>query len=125
MLQSCSPYIVSLLNGMLQDLLDGQPQSLDAFHGAAFVGGFSYADVLGSAKGDALNHAKEIIFAIPCIARIPTGWSAGILFNACLTALFRRFFVERDDTFSLGVCNGCQLMALLGVVNDTHCLSFT
>jgi phosphoribosylformylglycinamidine synthase len=80
----------------MQDLLDGRPNSLDAFRGCAFVGGFSYADVLGSAKG----------------------WSAAIKFSPKLSRLFRRFLHERTDTFSLGVCNGCQLMALLGIVKD-------
>jgi phosphoribosylformylglycinamidine synthase len=66
---------------------------LDSFRGVAFVGGFSYADVLDSAKG----------------------WAGVIRFHA---SLFRQFsaFYERPDTFSLGVCNGCQLMALLGWV---------
>ncbi|KAJ8599631.1 hypothetical protein CTAYLR_005389 [Chrysophaeum taylorii] len=63
--------------------------SLDQFRGIAFVGGFSYADVCDSAKG----------------------WAAIVRFN--LAAKFRAFR-NRPDTFSLGVCNGCQLMALLG-----------
>lgn len=65
--------------------------TLDDYHGAAFVGGFSYADVCDSAKG----------------------WAASIKFN--LDAQFDRF-KRRSDTFSLGVCNGCQLEALLGWV---------
>jgi phosphoribosylformylglycinamidine synthase len=67
--------------------------TLDTFKGVAFVGGFSYADVLDSAKG----------------------WAGGIRFNKGLYGQFQRFY-ERKDTFSLGVCNGCQLMALLGWV---------
>ena len=67
--------------------------SIDTFRGIAFVGGFSYADVLDSAKG----------------------WSGVIRCNKDLDEQFRRFY-EREDTFSLGVCNGCQLMALLGWV---------
>jgi phosphoribosylformylglycinamidine synthase len=67
--------------------------SLDDFRGIAFVGGFSYADVLDSAKG----------------------WAGVIRFNKRLYEQFQKFY-ERDDTFSLGVCNGCQLMALLGWV---------
>ncbi|KAH7681325.1 phosphoribosylformylglycinamidine synthase protein [Dioscorea alata] len=67
--------------------------SLDQFRGLAFVGGFSYADVLDSAKG----------------------WSASIRFNQPLLQQFHEFY-NRPDTFSLGVCNGCQLMALLGWV---------
>ena len=64
---------------------------LDDFRGVAFVGGFSYADVLDSAKG----------------------WAGVIRFHKKLYEQFERFY-ERPDTFSLGVCNGCQLMALLG-----------
>ena len=58
-----------------------------------FVGGFSYADVLDSAKG----------------------WAASIRFNKTVWEQFETFY-HRPDTFSLGVCNGCQLMALLGWV---------
>lgn len=43
------------------------------------------------------------------------GWAGSICFNERLVQVFKRFFA-RKDTFSLGVCNGCQLMALLGVV---------
>jgi phosphoribosylformylglycinamidine synthase len=64
---------------------------LDDFSGIAFVGGFSYADVLDSAKG----------------------WAGVIRFHKTLYDQFNKFY-ERPDTFSLGVCNGCQLMALLG-----------
>lgn len=67
--------------------------SLKEFKGVVFVGGFSYADVLDSAKG----------------------WAATIRFNHKLYEQFIEFY-ERRDTFSLGVCNGCQLMALLGWV---------
>jgi len=67
--------------------------SLAAFSGLAFVGGFSYADVLDSAKG----------------------WAGVIRFNKKIWDEFQRFY-NRKDTFSLGVCNGCQLMALLGWV---------
>ncbi|KAL9226843.1 hypothetical protein vseg_002610 [Gypsophila vaccaria] len=74
----------------MSDLLNGAI-SLKEFRGIAFVGGFSYADVLDSAKG----------------------WSASIRFNKPLLEQFQEFY-NRPDTFSLGVCNGCQLMALLG-----------
>ncbi|KAK9699838.1 hypothetical protein RND81_08G198400 [Saponaria officinalis] len=74
----------------MSDLLNGAV-SLKEFRGIAFVGGFSYADVLDSAKG----------------------WSASIRFNKPLLEQFQEFY-HRHDTFSLGVCNGCQLMALLG-----------
>ncbi|KDO69154.1 hypothetical protein CISIN_1g000572mg [Citrus sinensis] len=74
----------------MSDLINGAI-SLDEFRGIVFVGGFSYADVLDSAKG----------------------WSASIRFNQPLLNQFQEFY-KRPDTFSLGVCNGCQLMALLG-----------
>lgn len=76
----------------MSDLLSGAI-SLHEFRGIVFVGGFSYADVLDSAKG----------------------WSASIRFNQPLLNQFHEFY-KRPDTFSLGVCNGCQLMALLGWV---------
>lgn len=76
----------------MSDLLEGRI-TLDQFQGVVFPGGFSFKDVLGSAKG----------------------WAAGIKFNDKLREMFDRFY-DRPDTFSLGVCNGCQLMALLGWV---------
>jgi len=72
------------------DLLEGNV-SLDQFRGLVFVGGFSYADVLDSGKG----------------------WAGVILFSESVKKQFEEF-KNRKDTFSLGVCNGCQLMALLG-----------
>ncbi len=74
------------------DLMTGRI-GLDPFRGVVFVGGFSYADVLDSAKG----------------------WAGAIRFNDRLREEFERFYGRRD-TFSLGVCNGCQLSALLGWV---------
>ncbi|MBV5306860.1 MAG: phosphoribosylformylglycinamidine synthase [Desulfobulbaceae bacterium] len=76
----------------MQDLLTGRI-TLDGFRGLAAVGGFSYADVPESAKG----------------------WAATILFNEQLKAMFNAFY-NRPDTFTLGVCNGCQLFGLLGWV---------
>ena len=76
----------------MSDLLAGKID-LDRFGGVVFVGGFSYADVLDSAKG----------------------WAATIRYNERLWAMFEAFRT-RKTTFSLGVCNGCQLMALLGWV---------
>jgi len=67
--------------------------TLDLFRGVVFVGGFSYADVLDPAKG----------------------WAGTIRFNSRLSKMFDAFF-NRQDTFSLGICNGCQLMAFLGIV---------
>uniref|UniRef100_A0A4W4FS79 Phosphoribosylformylglycinamidine synthase n=1 Tax=Electrophorus electricus TaxID=8005 RepID=A0A4W4FS79_ELEEL len=79
----------------MQDLCSGS-MTLDPFRAVVFVGGFSYADVLGSAKG----------------------WAAVVTFNLRARKEFERFR-HRDDTLSLGVCNGCQLMALLGWVGGT------
>jgi len=77
---------------MMTDLLEGRV-TLEQFRGVVFVGGFSYADVLDSAKG----------------------WAASIRFNKKVWDQFEQFY-HRPDTFSLGICNGCQLMALLGWV---------
>ncbi|NKB89419.1 MAG: phosphoribosylformylglycinamidine synthase [Acidobacteria bacterium] len=77
---------------VMSDLLEGS-MNLDRFRGVAFVGGFSYADVLDSAKG----------------------WAGVIRFHKELADQFASFR-DRPDTFSLGLCNGCQLSALLGWV---------
>jgi phosphoribosylformylglycinamidine synthase len=76
----------------MNDLIRGRI-TLDRFRGLVAVGGFSYADVPESAKG----------------------WAAAIRFNEKLRRMFDDFY-RRPDTFSLGVCNGCQLFALLGWV---------
>jgi len=76
----------------VEDLLRGTA-TLDQFQGLVFVGGFSYADVMDSGKG----------------------WAGVVRFNPGVLAQFQAFR-DRPDTFSLGVCNGCQLMALLGWV---------
>jgi len=73
----------------MSDLLAGRLKLAD-FRGLAACGGFSYGDVLGAGSG----------------------WAKTILFNAGLKEMFTEFF-ERSDTFSLGVCNGCQMMAQL------------
>ena len=73
----------------MTDLLAGRV-SLDAFKGLVACGGFSYGDVLGAGSG----------------------WARGILFNPALKAQFQAFF-ERPDTFTLGVCNGCQMVSQL------------
>ncbi|XP_029002909.1 phosphoribosylformylglycinamidine synthase isoform X2 [Betta splendens] len=78
----------------MQDLCCGS-LTLEPFKAVVFVGGFSYADVLGSAKG----------------------WAATVAYNPKAKAEFDRFR-QRDDTLSLGVCNGCQLLALLGWVGE-------
>ncbi len=74
----------------MTDLIHGRV-ALERFRGLVAVGGFSYADVPESAKG----------------------WAAAIRFNERLRKMFDDFY-HRPDTFSLGVCNGCQLFALLG-----------
>ncbi len=76
----------------MYDLLQGTV-SLEQFRGLAAVGGFSYADVPESAKG----------------------WAATILFNDRLKRAFDEFY-QRPDTFTLGICNGCQLFGLIGWV---------
>ncbi len=76
----------------MSDLLKGRI-GLDEFRGIVFVGGFSFADVFDSAKG----------------------WGGMIRYNAKLRDELERFRA-RPDTFTLGVCNGCQLLALLGWV---------
>nr|XP_050865462.1 phosphoribosylformylglycinamidine synthase [Vespula vulgaris] len=82
----------------MQDLLNNDI-TLDRFKGVIFPGGFSYADVLGSAKG----------------------WAACLKFHPLLEKQLE-IFVNSKDTFSLGVCNGCQLMSLLGWIGkDNGC----
>ncbi|HPP41843.1 MAG TPA: phosphoribosylformylglycinamidine synthase [Syntrophorhabdaceae bacterium] len=76
----------------MTDLINNRV-SLEKFRGLVAVGGFSYADVPESAKG----------------------WASVIRFNCRLKEMFDEFY-RRPDTFSLGVCNGCQLFALLGWV---------
>lgn len=72
--------------------LDSGKVSLRNFRGIFFPGGFSYKDVLGSA----------------------VGFAAVIKFNKKIARQFAEF-LARPDTFTLGVCNGCQLMAILGI----------
>jgi phosphoribosylformylglycinamidine synthase len=73
----------------MSDLIGGIG-SLAGFAGLVACGGFSYGDVLGAGGG----------------------WARSILFHERTRAEFERFF-HRSDTFSLGVCNGCQMFALL------------
>ncbi|WKY01418.1 hypothetical protein Q1695_015427 [Nippostrongylus brasiliensis] len=77
----------------MTDLLAGH--TLQPYRVVAFVGGFSYADVLGSAKG----------------------WAATIRYHPTVQEEFARFR-QRSDTLSFGVCNGCQLMAHLGWIGE-------
>jgi phosphoribosylformylglycinamidine synthase len=75
----------------MSDLQAGRIDLAD-FHGLAACGGFSYGDVLGAGQG----------------------WAKSILFNARLRDEFAAFFGA--DTFALGVCNGCQMMAHLAPI---------
>jgi len=76
----------------MSDVLAGRVD-LGAFKGLVACGGFSYGDVLGAGEG----------------------WAKTILFNAKAREQFEAFF-NREDTFSLGVCNGCQMMSNLKVL---------
>ncbi len=73
----------------MTDLITGRAR-LEEFVGLVACGGFSYGDVLGAGEG----------------------WAKSILFNPMLRAQFAAFFA-REDSFTLGVCNGCQMMAAL------------
>jgi phosphoribosylformylglycinamidine synthase len=73
----------------MSDIIAGRV-SLDEFKGLVACGGFSYGDVLGAGEG----------------------WAKSILFNARARDQFEAFF-KRDDSFGLGVCNGCQMMSNL------------
>jgi phosphoribosylformylglycinamidine synthase len=73
----------------MSDLL-ARRTDLGSFGGLIACGGFSYGDVLGAGEG----------------------WAKSILYNAAVREEFERFFA-RDDTFALGVCNGCQMLAAL------------
>ncbi|MBW3569051.1 phosphoribosylformylglycinamidine synthase [Candidatus Parcubacteria bacterium] len=73
----------------LSDLMSGK-RFLDEFSVLAACGGFSYGDVLGAGEG----------------------WAKSILFNDKLRNEFKKFF-QREDTLSLGVCNGCQMLSAL------------
>ena len=72
----------------MSDLVGGE--SLRQYNGFAACGGFSFGDVLGAGEG----------------------WAKSILYNPGLRAVFTDFF-RREDTFALGVCNGCQMMAAI------------
>ncbi len=73
----------------MSDIIRGRV-SLEKYLGFVACGGFSYGDVLGAGEG----------------------WAKSILFNARAREQFEEFF-HRDDTFALGVCNGCQMMSNL------------
>jgi phosphoribosylformylglycinamidine synthase len=71
----------------MTDIISGRV-SLSSFVGLAACGGFSYGDVLGAGRG----------------------WASSVLFHPSTRAQFREFF-DRKDTFTLGVCNGCQFLS--------------
>ncbi|MEY4413588.1 MAG: hypothetical protein RIQ53_881, partial [Pseudomonadota bacterium] len=76
----------------MSDLQSGRAQ-LGQFQGLVACGGFSYGDTLGAGEG----------------------WARSVLFNPVLAEAFATFF-NRADTFALGVCNGCQMMAALSPI---------
>ena len=80
----------------MTDLISGR-ETLEDVNVIAFCGGFSNSDVLGSAKG----------------------WAGAFLFNPKAKVALDNFYA-REDTLSLGVCNGCQLMIELGLINPEH-----
>ncbi|SFC11766.1 phosphoribosylformylglycinamidine synthase [Zunongwangia mangrovi] len=80
----------------MTDLISGR-ETLEDIQFIAAVGGFSNSDVLGSAKG----------------------WAGAFLYNEKAKTALDNFF-KREDTLSLGVCNGCQLFIELGLINPTH-----
>ena len=81
---------------MMTDLIEGR-ETLEDINMIVFCGGFSNSDVLGSAKG----------------------WAGAFLYNPKAKAALDRFYA-RPDTLSLGVCNGCQLMVELNLINPEH-----
>jgi phosphoribosylformylglycinamidine synthase len=80
----------------MTDLITGR-ENLEDVHFIVFVGGFSNSDVLGSAKG----------------------WAGAFLYNPKAREALDKFYA-REDTMSLGVCNGCQVMVELGLVYPEH-----
>ncbi len=80
----------------MTDLISGR-ETLEELNMIVFVGGFSNSDVMGSAKG----------------------WAGAFRYNDKARIAIENFY-RRDDTLSLGVCNGCQLMAELGLIVPEH-----
>ena len=80
----------------MTDLISGR-ESLDDINFIVAVGGFSNSDVLGSAKG----------------------WAGSFLYNEKAKSSLMNFY-KREDTLSLGVCNGCQLFIELGLLHPEH-----
>ncbi|KAG8223734.1 hypothetical protein J437_LFUL003640 [Ladona fulva] len=121
----------------MQDLLDGKV-TVDYFRGVIFPGGFSYAGNIvvsipswhtgeqgfdslkftGSGGGVVSKMWEVASNFKPHTLGSAKGWAASLLFHPSLRKQFQAF-VERPDTFSLGVCNGCQLMCLIGWVGPS------
>ncbi len=80
----------------MTDLMSGR-ETLEDVNMIVFCGGFSNSDVLGSAKG----------------------WASGFVWNENARRALDNFYA-RKDTLSLGVCNGCQLMIALNLINPEH-----
>ncbi|HLN94153.1 MAG TPA: phosphoribosylformylglycinamidine synthase subunit PurQ, partial [Flavobacterium sp.] len=80
----------------MTDLISGR-ETLEDIRFIGAVGGFSNSDVLGSAKG----------------------WAGAFLYNEKAKAALEAFF-RREDTLSVGICNGCQLFVELGLLNPEH-----
>ncbi len=80
----------------MTDLMSGR-ETLEDVNMIVFCGGFSNSDVLGSAKG----------------------WASGFRYNENARRALENFY-KRQDTLSLGICNGCQLMIELNLINPTH-----
>ena len=80
----------------MTDLISGR-ETLEDVNMVVYCGGFSNSDVLGSAKG----------------------WAGAFLFNPKAKEALDKFYA-REDTLSLGVCNGCQLMMELGLITPDH-----
>jgi|SRR5690554_26237 len=80
----------------MTDLISGR-ETLEDIQFIGAVGGFSNSDVLGSAKG----------------------WAGAFLYNEKANTALKKFF-EREDTLSVGICNGAQLWMELGLVNPEH-----
>ncbi len=81
---------------MMTDLISGR-ETLEDINMIVFCGGFSNSDVLGSAKG----------------------WAGAFLYNPKAKEALDKFY-SRKDTLSLGICNGCQLMIELNLINPDH-----
>ena len=80
----------------MTDLISGR-ETLEDIQFLGAVGGFSNSDVLGSAKG----------------------WAGAFLYNEKARVALENFF-KREDTLSVGICNGCQLFVELGLINNDH-----